>query len=56
MYMSTRILSDLRKITSQRNCQNQLSHPGSSHTKQERQESLIQGKIRNQKHLKEGLE
>ena len=45
MYMSTRILSDLRKITSQRNCQNQLSHPGSSHTKQECQESLIQGKI-----------
>ena len=30
---------------SQRNCQNQLSHPGLSHTEQEYQESLIQGKI-----------
>ena len=33
---------------SQRNCQNQLCHPGLSHTEQECQESLIQGKIRNQ--------
>ena len=32
---------------SRRNCQNQLSHPGLSHTEQEYQESLIQGKIRN---------
>ena len=30
---------------SQRNCQNQLSHRGLSHKKQECQESLIQGKI-----------
>ena len=30
---------------SQRNCQNQLSHPGLSHTEQECQKSLIQGKI-----------
>ena len=33
---------------SQRNCQNQLSHPGLSHTDQECQESLIQGRIHNQ--------
>ena len=33
---------------SQRKCQNQLSHPGLSHTDQECQESLIQGKIHNQ--------
>ena len=30
---------------SQRNCQNQLSHPSLSHIEQECQESLIQGKI-----------
>ena len=41
---------------SQRNCQNQLSHPGLSHTKQECQESLIQGKIHNQQNSNEGLE
>ena len=41
---------------SQRNCQNQLSDPGSSHTEQECQESLIQAKIHNQQNLKEGLE
>ena len=34
---------------SQRNCQNQLSHPGLSHIVQECQDSsLIQGKIHNQ--------
>ena len=33
---------------SQKNCQNQLSHPGLSHTEQKCQESLIQGKIHNQ--------
>ena len=32
-----------------RNCQNQLNHPGLSHTEQECQESLIQGKILNQR-------
>ena len=41
---------------SQRNCQNQLSHPGLSHTEQECQESLIQGKIHNQENLNKGLE
>ena len=41
---------------SQRNCQNRLSHPGLSHTEQEYQESLIQGKIHNQQYLNEGLE
>ena len=41
---------------SQRNCQNQLSHPGLSHTEQECQESLIQGKIHNQQNANEGLE
>ena len=30
---------------SQRNCQTQLSHPSLFHIQQERQESLIQGKI-----------
>ena len=40
---------------SQRNCQNQLSHPGLSHTEQECQESLIQGKIHNQQNSNEGL-
>ena len=41
---------------SQRNCQNQLSHPGLSHIEQECQESLIQGKIHNQQNSNEGLE
>ena len=40
---------------SQRNCQNQLSHPGLSYTEQECQESLIQGKIHNQQNSNEGL-
>ena len=40
---------------SQRNCQNQLSHLGVSHTEQECQKSLIQGKIHNQQNLNEGL-
>ena len=40
----------------QRYCQNQLSHPGLSHTEQECQESLIQGKIHNQQNWNEGLE
>ena len=40
---------------SQRNYQNQLSHPGLSHTGQECQESLIQGKIHNQQSSTEGL-
>ena len=39
----------------QRNCQNQLSHPGLSHTEQECQDSLTQGKIHNQQNSKEGL-
>ena len=34
---------------------NQLSHPGLSHTEQECQESLIQGKIHNEQISKEGL-
>ena len=40
---------------SQRKCQNQLSHPGLSHTDQECQESSIQGKIHNQQSLNEDL-
>ena len=40
---------------SQRNCQNELSHPGLSHTEQECQESLIQGKIHNQQNSNEAL-
>ena len=40
---------------SQRNCQNQLSHPGLTHTARMSGE-LIQGKIRNQQNLNEGLE
>ena len=40
---------------SQKNCENQLSHPGLSHTEQEWHESLIQGKIHNQQNSKEGL-
>ena len=40
---------------SQRNCQNQLSHAGLSHTEQEGQDSLIQEKICNQQSLNKGL-
>ena len=40
---------------SQKNCQNQLSHSGLSHTEQECQEILIQGKIHNQQNLNEGI-
>ena len=41
---------------SQRNCQNQLSHPGLSHIEQECQENLIQGKIHIQQNWNEALE
>ena len=41
---------------SQRYCRNESSHPGLSHTEQECQESLIQGKIDNQQNSNEGLE
>ena len=40
---------------SQKNCQNELSHPGLSHTEQERQENLIQGKIHYKQNSNEGL-
>ena len=40
---------------SQRNWQNQLSHPGLSHMEKECQESLIQGKIHNQQNSNEGF-
>ena len=40
---------------SQRNCQNQLSHPGLSHIEQECHESLIQEKIHNQQNLSKGM-
>ena len=41
---------------SQKNCQNQSSHPGLPHTEQKCQESLSQGKIHNQQNSNEGLE
>ena len=41
---------------SQRNCQNQLSHPSLSHIGQECQESFIQGKIQIQQYSNEYLE
>ena len=41
---------------SQRNCQNQLSHPSLSHIEQECQESMIQGKIHIQQNWNVGLE
>ena len=53
MHMSTRILS---YNPSQRNCQNQLSHPSLSHIEQECQKRLIQGKIHIQQNLNEGRE
>ena len=40
---------------SERNCQNQLSHPGLSCIEQEYQESLIQGKIHNLPNSNKGL-
>ena len=40
---------------SQRNCQNELSHQNFSHTEEEFQESLTQGKIQIQQILNEGL-
>ena len=33
-----------------------MSHPGLSYTEQECQQSLIQGKIRNQQNLNEGID
>ena len=45
MHISHRILSDERNNPSQRNCKNQLSHPGLSQIETECQESLIQEKI-----------
>ena len=53
MHMSTRIPSE---YLSQRDFQNQLSHPGLSHTEQECEEILIQGKTHNQQYSNEGLE
>ena len=53
MHMSTFQLKE--DNLPQRNCQNQLSHLALSHIEQECQESLIQGKIRNQQNLNEGL-
>ena len=41
---------------SERNCQNQLSHPSLPHKEIECQESLIQGKIHIQQNLSEDLE
>ena len=41
---------------SRRRSQNSLSQPALSHTEQECQESIIQGKIRNQQNSNEGLE
>ena len=41
---------------SYRNCQNQLCHPSLSHTEQECQQSLIQGKIYIQQNWNKGLE
>ena len=41
---------------SQRNCQNQLSHPSLSHIEQDCQESLIQGNIQIQQNSNKGLE
>ena len=41
---------------SQRNCQNQLSHPRLSHIQQECQESLIQEKIQIQQNSNKGFE
>ena len=40
---------------SQRNCQNQLSHPSLSHIERECQESLIEGKIHIQQNMNESL-
>ena len=40
---------------SQRNCQNQLSHPSLSHIEQECQESLIQGMIHIPQNPNKGL-
>ena len=40
---------------SQRNCQNQLSRPDLSHTQQECQDSMIQGKIHNPQNSNERL-
>ena len=57
MHMSNRIPFGLKEDKLlQRNCQNQLSHTGLSHTVQESQESLIQGKIHHQQSSNEGLE
>ena len=53
MHMSSRIFS--KDNLSQRNCQNQLSHPGLSHIEQECQENLIEGIIHNQQNLNKGL-
>ena len=39
---------------SQGNCQNQLSHPGLTHTEEKCQESLIQAKIQNQQNSNKG--
>ena len=41
--------------SSERNCQNQLSHPSLSHIEQECQESLIQGKIQIQQNWNKGF-
>ena len=56
MHMSSNPVILKEDNLSQKNCQNQLSHPGLSHTKQEYKESLIQGKIHNQQNSNDNLE
>ena len=54
MHISTRIRIKGREPLPEK-LQNQLSHPGFYHTEQEFQESLIEGKIRNQQNSNEGF-
>ena len=55
MNMSNNLFGLKEGNPSHRNCQNQLSHSRLSHTEQECQDSLIQGKIHIQQNLNEGL-
>ena len=55
MHMSKNLLRLKEDNYSQRNCQNQLSHPSLSHIEQQCHKRLIKGKILIQQNLNEGL-
>ena len=53
-FVPCKVKQPLQSQNKERNCQNQLGHPGLSYIEQECQVSLIQRKVHNQQNLNEG--